>query len=152
MIRNLTFRCFRICSSPHLLQFSLDELKKLLSQNGYPRGVVNYNMNDVLQKQQNIPLTPTITVSKKKMFLVLPYLGIQSKIANKQIMSCIDKFYGCIDLRVIFQSTRRIKSFFPYKDRLSRGQMAKIAYRAACWDWNDFYIGKTKRRLYGRKS
>ena len=63
------------------------------------------------------------------MFLVLPYLGLQSKIANKQIMSCINKFYGCIDLRVIFQSTRRIKSFFPYKDRLSRGQMAKILYR-----------------------
>ena len=60
------------------------------------------------------------------MFLVLPYLGLQSKIANKQIMSCINKFYGRIDLRVIFQSTRRVKSFFPYKDRLSRGQMAKI--------------------------
>ena len=44
-----------------LPQLSLDELKKLLSQNGYPRGVVNYNMNDVLQKQQNKPLTPTIT-------------------------------------------------------------------------------------------
>ena len=80
----------------------MDELKKLLSQNGYPRGVVNYNMNDVLQKQQNKPLTPTITVPKKKMFLVLPYLGLQSKIAHKQIMSCINKFYGCIDLRVIF--------------------------------------------------
>ena len=67
-------------------------------------------------------------------------------------MSCINKFYGCIDLRVIFQSTRRIKSFFPYKDRLSRGQMAKIVYRAACWDCNDFYIGKTKRRLHDRKT
>ena len=43
LIRNLTFRCFRICSSPRLLQLSLDELKKLLSQNRYPRGVVNYN-------------------------------------------------------------------------------------------------------------
>ena len=102
--------------------------------------------------QQNKPLTPTITVPKKKMFLVLPYLGLQSKIAHKQIMSCINKFYGCIDLRVIFQSTRRIKSFFPYKDRLSRGQMAKIVYKAACWDCNDFYIGKTKRRLHDRKT
>ena len=152
LIRNLTFRCFRICSSPRLLQLSLDELKKLLSRNGYPRGVVNYNMNDVLQKQQNKPLTPTITAPKKKMFLVLPYLGLQSKIAHKQIMSCINKFYGCIDLRVIFQSTRRIESFFPYKDRLSRGQMAKIVYKAACWDCNDFYIGKTKRRLHDRKT
>ena len=48
------------------VQLSLDELKKLLSQNGYHRGVVNYNINDVLQKQQNRPLTPTITVSSQK--------------------------------------------------------------------------------------
>ena len=38
-------------------QSSLDALKKLLSQNGYPRGAVNYNMNDVLQKLQN-PIDP----------------------------------------------------------------------------------------------
>ena len=48
LMRTLTFRVFRICSSPRLLKSSLDELKKL-SQNGYPRGVVNYNMNDALQ-------------------------------------------------------------------------------------------------------
>ena len=49
------------------------------------------------------------------------------------------------------QSTlSRIKSYFPYKD--SRGQMAKIVYKAACWDCNDFYIGKTKRRLHDRKT
>ena len=50
-------------------------------------------------------------------------LGLQSEIVSIQIISCVNKFYGCIDLRVIFQST---KSFFPYKDRLSRGQMANI--------------------------
>ena len=80
----------------------VDELKKLLSQNGYSRALVNYNMNDVLQKQQNKPLTPTITVPKKKIFLVFPYLGLQSKIATKQIMSCMNKFYGCIDLKSDF--------------------------------------------------
>ena len=36
LIRNLTFRCYRICSSPRLLQLSLDELKKLLSQTVTP--------------------------------------------------------------------------------------------------------------------
>ena len=30
--------------------------------------------------------------------------------------------------------------------------MAKIVYRAACWDCNDFHIGKTKRRLHDRKT
>ena len=34
IIRTLTFRCFRICSSP-LLRSCLDELRKLLLQNGH---------------------------------------------------------------------------------------------------------------------
>ena len=53
---------------------------------------------------------------------------------------------------MIFQSTRRIKSFFSYKDRLSRGQVAKIVYKPACWESSDFYVGKTKRRLHDRKT
>ena len=43
-----------------------------------------------------------------------------------QLKTCINKFYGCIDLRVIFQSARRIKSFFPYKDIINRSQMSKV--------------------------
>ena len=89
--------------------------KNGIVQNGYPAGVVNYNINDVLNRQQNKPKNPTTTVPKKETILVLPYLGVQSKIVTKQLKTCINKFYGCIDLRVIFQSARRIKSFFPTK-------------------------------------
>ena len=46
-----------------------------------------------------------------------------------------------------FQNTRRIKSFFPYKDRFNRAQKSKIVYNASCWDCDAFYIGKAKRRL-----
>ena len=42
--------------------------------------------------------------------------------------------------------------FFPYKDRLNRSQLSKVIYKASCWDCNDFYIGKTKRRLNDRKT
>ena len=62
------------------------------------------------------------------------------------------KLYGCIDLRVIYQSARRIKSFFPYKDIINRSQVSKVVYKASCWDCQDFYIGKTKRRLHDRKT
>ena len=30
--------------------------------------------------------------------------------------------------------------------------MSKIIYKAGCWDYNKFYIGKTKRRLHDRKT
>ena len=130
----------------------MNELRKLLLQNGYPAGVVNYNINDVLNRQQNGPRHLIITVPKKETILVLPYLGVQSKNVSKQLKTCINKFYGCIDLRVIFQSAHRIKSFFPYKDRFNRSQMSKVVYKASCWDCRDSYIGKTKRRLHDRTS
>jgi hypothetical protein len=123
-----------------------------LLQNGYPAGVINYNINDVLNRQQSRPKNPTTTVPKKEIIYVLPYLGVQSKIITKQLKSCINKFYGWINLRVIFQSAYRIKSLFPYKDRINRSQLSKVVYKASCWDCQDFYIGKTKRRLHDRKT
>ena len=125
-IRTLTFRCFRICSSSSLLRSSLSELRKLLSQNGYPAGIVNYNINDVLNRQQNRQREQITTVPKKEIQLILPFLGLQSNVITKQLKACINdinKFYECIDLRVIFQSNQRIKSFFPYKDKLNRSQI-----------------------------
>ena len=35
---------------------------------------------------------------------------------------------------------------------LNRSQQSKVIYKACCWDCDDFYIGKTKRRLHDRKT
>ena len=56
-----------------------------------------------------------ITVPKKEIFIVLSYLGIQSKIVTQQLKSCIYKFYGCFNLKIIFRNTRSIKSFSSIK-------------------------------------
>ena len=56
------------------------------------------------------------------------------------------------DLKVIFQSIHRIKYLFLHKGRLNRAQMSKVSYKTSCWDCQDFYIGKTKRRLHDRKT
>ena len=34
----------------------------------------------------------------------------------------------------------------------TRSQLSKVIYKASCWDCNDFYIVKTKRRLNDRKT
>ena len=126
LIRTLTYRCLRICSSSSLLQSTLFDLKNTLLQNGYPRGVLSYNINDVLNRQKNRSAEPAATVPKKDIILVLPFLGFQSEGLTRRVKSCISKFYGCVNLRVIFQNTCRVKSFFPYKDRFSRSQRSKI--------------------------
>lgn len=109
-------------------------------------------MNDVVTRNLNKPKDPITTVPKRDVYIVLPYLGLQSKIITRQLKSCIHRFYGCINLKIIFRNTHRIKSFFPYKDKLNRSLKSKVVYKASCWDCEDFYIGKTKRRLHDRKT
>ena len=152
LIRTLTYRCYRICSSAFLLKSALDDLRKLLLQNGYPHGIITYNINDVLNRNRNKPNSPVSTVPKKDIVILLPYLGVQSDQISKRLKSCVYNFCSDVNLKIIFQSSRRIKSFFPYKDRLNRSQKSKVIYKAGCWDCSDFYSGKTKRRLHDRKT
>ena len=70
-------------------------------------------MNDVLNRHQDKFSNPIATVPKKDVILVLPYLGFQSELVKRRLKSCINKFYGFVNLKVIFQSTCRIKYFFP---------------------------------------
>ena len=87
---------------------------------------------------------------RKKKFLSF-YLSHHSKHLTKQLKFCINKFYGIFNVTIVFQNTRRIKYFFPWKDKLAPSSRSKVVYRANCWDCNDF-IGKTKRRLRDRKT
>ena len=60
--------------------------------------------------------------------------------------------YTTVVSKIIFQNIHSIKSLFPYKDRLNRSQQSKVIYKAGCWDCNDFYVRKIKRRLHDRKT
>ena len=141
--RTLTYRCFRICFSPSLLQAAIKDLRKLLLQNGYPQGVITFNINDVLNKSKNKPNNSVqATVPKKDILIVLPYLGFHSNQVTKRLKSCVYNLYSFVNLKIIFQNTRRIKSFFPYKDRLNRSQRSKVIYKAGCWNCDEFTLAK----------
>ena len=81
---------------------------------------------------------------------------------TKQLKACINKSYGCINIKpkadcrhnkASFSKTHITSSlFYLDKDRLNRSQMSKVVYKASCWDCQDFNIGKTKRRLHDRKT
>ena len=66
--------------------------------------------------------------------------------SQTQEKSWVNKFYDFVNLRVVFQNARRIKSFF------NRPQKFKIVYEASCENCDAFNIGKTKRRLHDRKT
>ena len=92
------------------------------------------------------------TVPKKDIVIQLPYLGLQSYHVAKRLKSFLYKFYTCVNLKIVFPSNRCIKSFFSYKDRITRSQQSGVIYRANWCDCNRFFSGKTKRRLHDRKT
>ena len=97
LIRSLAFRIY---SFPELLQSDLNELRKLLLQNGYPLGTINYNINGVLKKNKDKLKSPIVsTVPKKDLLISLPYLGFQSGEIAKSVKSCVCKFYSFVNLK-----------------------------------------------------
>ena len=111
LIRSLTYRYYLLCSSGSLLQSALNDLRKLLLQNGYPQGIINYHFNDFLNKNRHQHSNPVSTVPKKDIFILLPYLGLQSNQVSKRLKSCVYKFYSCVNLKIIFQSRSMYKIF-----------------------------------------
>ena len=106
----LTYRYYRLCSSGSSLQSAaLNDLGKLLLQNGYPQGIINYHINDVLNKnRQHHHSNPVSTVSKKYIDILLPYLGLQSNQVAKRLKSCVYKFYSGVNLKIVFHSMHKI--------------------------------------------
>ena len=117
-----------------VLAFSLDSIMSLSRSAFY----VVLALHHCYQLFQCFPNTKLAATTNRKL--------------NKRLKSCVNRFYSSVNVKVIFQNTRRIKSFFPYKDRLNRSQFSKVIYKASCEDCNDFYIGKTKRGLHDWKT
>ena len=75
-------------------------------------------INDVLNRNKNKPNDPVQTVPKKRCYYFVA-LGLHCNQITKRLKSCINNFSSFVTVKVIFQNIRRIKSFFPYKDRLN---------------------------------
>ena len=69
-------------------------------------------MNDVLNKHRSRPSKTVTTVPKRDVILVLPYLGFRSEVFKRRLKSCVNKFFGCVNLRLIFKTLPELSHFF----------------------------------------
>ena len=133
-----------------MLQSTLFDLKNTLLQNGYPRGVLCYNINDVLNRQKNRSAEPATTVPKKDIILVL--WAFKVKLLLDVLNLVLVSFMAVSILGLFFKTLAGLSLFFPTKIVSVVLKDQKMVYKASCWDCDSFYIGKTKRRLHDRKS
>ena len=91
--------------------------------------------------------TPKVVVTnvpKRNVFNKLPFLGSTSFEIRKKLQNLFsDKLTYC-NLKIVFTSTVRVKSFFTFKDKLPKMLLSGLVYQYRCGGCNATYYGKAK--------
>ena len=87
-----------------------------------------------------------LTVEKKELFIVLPYLGDLSLALRTLLQNSINKNLPYCKMKVIFKSTTRPSNFFRFKDKVIFTLRSNLVYKfyGRC---NAIYYGGTYLHL-----
>ena len=86
-------------------------------------------------------------VPKRNVCVKLPFLGSTSFQIRKKLQELFsDKLTSC-NLKIVFTSPVRVKSFFTFKDKLLKSLISELVYKYKCGGCNATYYGKTKRHF-----
>ena len=89
--------------------------------------------------------TPVHTVPKKEVTITLPFLGVTSFKVKKKLEETFKESLPFCKIRTIFKTSRRMSSFFSYKDKFPKSLLSGVIYRYTCAHCNVSYIGCTAR-------
>ena len=151
LIYTLLHRCFCIVSDMSKFHLEIAKLKEILLKNGYSSKFID---SCIFKFMNNLfVIKPTIiTVPKKQLFIVLPFMGNTSAIIKTGLAKALNKRLPFCKLRVIFKSTNRLKSYFNFKDVLPEPLRSCQIYNFTCGSCNASYHGKTFRHFKVRVS
>ena len=98
------------------------------------------------------PKPPVLTAPKKIIYFCLPFTGIHSLQIHTQISRLCNAAFPHLDIRFVFRSSRRISSFFPFKDKVPKYLRSSVVYLSKCRCCSASYVGQTTRHLHTRIS
>ena len=146
LVFTMLFRTFSIVSDFSRFHTEAIHLKEILRKNAFPITLVDNCIKNFLNKKfLNTPVT--LTVKKKELFIVLPYLGNLSLALRTRLQNSINKNLPFYKIKVIFKSTIRLSNFFRFKDKMPFNLRSNVVYKFSCGRCNATYYGETCRHL-----
>ena len=152
LVYTLLDRYLKICSSYHLFHSEVLKLKNLLHSNGYPHAFLDRCVRVFLDRVFSPPTNNSHSSQNQFIYFRLPYTGSHSLQIRTQVTKLLASAFPKLSLRFIFQSGRRLSSFFPFKDRIPILLRSRIVYKYSCQCCSALYLGQTKRLLHTRIS
>ena len=140
-----------ICSSSDLFQKEVSFIKDILAANGYPQTF----LNNLVHKLNHRKLTGSAKdfhfgPQRKNAFLNLPYKGNQSAVLKRQLYRVFSKLAPWLKLNIVFSASYKLARLSNLKCSLPVLKQSKVIYKVNCSECDDFYIGKSIRRLSTR--
>ena len=146
LLQTLLHRSFSICCNSKTFHFEIDHLKTIFIKNSYLLNFTDSFIKSFLNKLYT-PKVVVPNIPKRNVFVKLPLLGSTSFRILKTLQKLFsDKLTTC-NLKIVFTSPVRVKSFFTCKDKLPKMLLSGLVYQYKCGDCNATYYGKTKRHF-----
>ena len=105
---------FNLVSDMSKFHLEVAKLMEIILKNGYPRKIIDACIFKFLNKVFE-PKPVTLTVPKKQLLIVLPFMGNMSEVIKTGLSKALQKRLRFCKLRVLFKSTNRLKSYFNFK-------------------------------------
>ena len=146
IVYTLVYRCFHICSNWKKFHAELTFLKKILRKNGYPENFINKCFKKFLDNihlvKEKVP-----TVERKRLLLVLPYLGVISLQTRTKLQQAIKGVLNCCKLEIAFKCQTKLSNSFRFKDPIPKDLISGVVYKFQCGLCNESYYGESIRHL-----
>ena len=145
LVFTLLHRAFQITSSYTSLHEEVEKLKIIFAKNGYPSKFVDkciFNFFNKIYEKRSVVVDPT---PKKEFMLVLPFLGSISWKTKSALIRSFREFVPSSKLKVVFKSSKRLSSYFQFKDSFPKSLTSGVIYKYSCAVCNHWYIGSTRR-------
>ena len=142
---------FNLCSSDENFHAQLEVVQKLFNLNGFPSHMfdrlVRRFLNNIFE-----PKPSDHTVPKKILYFYLRFTGSHSLQIRNQITRLCNAAYPHLNIRLVFRSSTRISSFFPFKDKVPKFIRSGVVYLSKRRCCSASYVGQTMRHLHTRVS
>ena len=113
-------------------------LKTIFRKNGYPENFIDKCFKTFLDNihlvKEKVPI-----VERKRLLLVLPYLGVIPLQTRTKLQQAIKGVLNCCKLEIAFKCQTKLSNSFPFDDPIPKDLISGVVYKFQCGLCNESY-------------